>query len=263
MPADSALPITLPMVSVISVTEQAVPAVPSAGAPPADTLALRALVGHNLARLRGEAGVPLDDIVRAAWGAGFDWTSAWLGGVERGSRSLTAEQLLALPVVLSASLGRRITLAELLAGEAPVALGIDGRGIVPARHLRDVVTGEPVRQPFAIPVMVAPPPGIDVAARAAEKLREIRRGGLGDVDIRALGRAEAGAGDAETRLARRLGIAPIRVIAAAASLWGHSLTEERDARLADGAGPAAAVARRLTMELTARIDEAARRAPPE
>ena len=250
------------MVSVISVTEQAAPAVPAIGTPPTEALALRALVGHNLGRLRAEAGVALDDIVRAAWGTGFDWTTAWLGGVERGTRSLTAEQLLALPVVLSTCLGRRITLAELLAGEAPVSLGVDGRASVPARYLRDVVTGEPVRQPFAMPVVVAPPPGIDVAVRAAEKLREIRRGGLGDVDIRALGRAEAGAGEAENRLARRLGIAPIRVIAAAASLWGRSLTEERDARLADGAGPAAVVARRLTAELTARLDDAAGRAAP-
>ena len=82
------------------------------------------------------------------------------------------------------------------------------------------------------------------------------------MDIRALGRAEAGAGEAENRLARRLSIAPIRVIAAAASLWGRSLTEERDARLADGAGPAAVVARRLTAELTARLDDAAGRAAP-
>jgi hypothetical protein len=242
---------------------EAITAVPSAGPPPTPAIPLRALVAHNLGRLRGEAGVALEDVVRAAWRDGFDWTTTWLGGVERGTRSLTAEQLLALPVVLSAALGRRITLAELLAGEAPVSLGVDGPGGVPARYLRDIVTGEPVRTPFATPVVVAPPPEIDVAARAAEKLREIRRGGLADVDIRALTRAEAGAGEAENRLARRLGIAPIRVIAAAASLWGRSLTEERDARLADGGGPAAVVARRLTAELTARIDEAARRVPDQ
>jgi hypothetical protein len=232
---------------------------------PAPTAAvpLRALVANNLRRLRGGSGVALDDVVRVAWGDGLDWTTTWLGGVERGTRSLTAEQLLALPVMLSAALGQRVTLAELLEGEAPVSLGADGQASVPARYLRDIVTGEPVRLPFALPVVAAPPPEVDVATRAAEKLREIRRGGLGDVDIRALGRAEAGAGEAEIRLARRLGIAPIRVIAAAASLWGRSLTEEREARLTAGAGPAASVARRLTAELTARIEEAARRAPPD
>lgn len=247
----------------MSEASETVAAVPSVGPPQTPAVALRALVAQNLRLLREQAGAALDDVVRASWGDGFDWTTGWLGGVERGTRSLTAEQLLALPVVLSAALGRRITLADLLAGEEPVSLGVDGRGSVPARYLRDVVTGEPVRQPFATAVVVAPPPEIDVAARAAEKLREIRRGGLADVDIRALTRAEAGAGEAENRLARRLGIAPIRVIAAAASLWGRSLTEERDARLADGGGPATVVARRLTTELTTRIEEAARRALPE
>jgi len=50
-------------------------------------LVLRALVGHGLGRLRAEAGVALT-----------------------------------LPVVLSAALGRRITLADLFTGEAPVSL---------------------------------------------------------------------------------------------------------------------------------------------
>ncbi len=154
-----------------------------------------------------------------------------------------------------------MTLADLLTGDPPVLLGTDGRASVPARYLRDLVTGEPMRRPFATPlVVIEPSPEVGAAARAAERLREIRRAGLGDVDIRALGRAEAGAGEAETRLARKLGVAPIRVIAAAASLWGRSLTEERGARLADGAGPATTVARRLAADLTARLARAAEHA---
>jgi hypothetical protein len=223
-----------------------------------EAVTLRALVAGNLRRLREDAGATLADVSRAAWGNGLEWAPTWLGTIERGTKSLSAEQLLALPVVLTSALGHRVTLADLLTGDAPVLLGTDGRVSVPPRFLRDVVTGEPMRRPFATPVVVIEPsPEVGAAARAAERLREIRRAGLGDVDIRALGRAESGAGDAETKLARRLGVAPIRVIAAAASLWGHSLTEERDARLADGAGPATTVARRLTAELTARLDEAA------
>jgi hypothetical protein len=103
------------------------------------------------------------------------------------------------------------------------------------------------------------------AARAAERLREIARAGFGSVDMRALGRAEAGAGDLETKLARKLGIPVTIVIAAAASLWGHSLTEEREARLgpADDGAPApsaAVVMRRLTTALATRIFEAAEEA---
>jgi hypothetical protein len=151
-----------------------------------------------------------------------------------------------------------VTLADLLAGEAPVLLGPETA--VRARHLRDLVTGEPTRRPFTIPTP-EPAPEVSAAARAAEKMREIRRAGLGNMDIRALGRAEAGAGDMETKLARKLGIAPIRVIAAAASLWGRSLTEERDARVAAGEGAATTVLRKLTAEVTARLDEALRDAP--
>jgi hypothetical protein len=101
---------------------------------------------------------------------------------------------------------------------------------------------------------------VSSAQGAAERLREIRGAGLGGVDIRALERARAGAGDAEARLARRLAVAPVVVVAAAASLWGRSLTEERDARVAAGDGPVSTVSRRLTGELTARLDDAGRRA---
>jgi hypothetical protein len=226
-----------------------------------DTVTLRALVAGNLRRLREDAGAALADVSRAASGSGLDWTPTWLGAVERGTKSLSAEQLLALPVVLTSALGHRVTLADLLTGDAPVLLGPDVRAGVPSKLLRDMVTGEPMRRPFSAPmVVIEPSPEVGAAARAAERLRDIRRAGLGDVDIRALGRAEAGAGEAETRLARKLGVAPIRVIAAAASLWGRSLTEERDARLADGAGPAITVARRLAADLTARLDQAAARA---
>jgi transcriptional regulator with XRE-family HTH domain len=225
---------------------------------------LRALLARNLRRLRQDAGVELEDVRRAASGTGLEWTTSWLSSVERGTRGPSAEQLLALPVVLTTALGFRVTLADLLAGEAPVLLGpeTDARASVPAKYLRDVVTGEPVRRPFVAPAPEALPE-LGGAARAAEKMREIRRAGLGDVDVRALGRAEAGAGDAEHKLAKKLSVAPIRVIAAAASLWGRSLTEERDARLADGGSSAAQVMKKLTGELTVRMDEALQQAPVE
>jgi hypothetical protein len=219
---------------------------------------LRTVVSGNLRRLREQAGIQHDEITKAAAVIGLEWTPAWLTALEKGTRSPTAEQLLALPVVLSATFDQRVTLADLLAGEAPVLLGPETA--VRARHLRDLVTGEPTRRLISIPV-VEPAPEVTAGARAAEKLREIRRAGLGNVDIRALGRAEAGAGDAENKLARKLGVAPIRVIAAAASLWGRSLTEERDFRIAEGVGTLAAVNRKLTAELTARLDEALRDAP--
>jgi hypothetical protein len=246
----------------------AVPVVQLAPEPAPDPVLARALLAENLRRLRTDAGVGVDQIVRAAYGHGLDWTVTWLTSVERGSRGLTAEQLLALPVVLGDALGFRVTLADLIAGEAPVLLVTEApasrsgrqRASVPAAYLRDLVTGEPVPRPFSAPPQAGPAAGVSPAQRAAEEVREIRLAGLGDVDIRALGRARTGAGEAEIRLARRIAVAPIVVVAAAASLWDRSLTEERDARVAAGEGPVSTVSRRLTGELTARLDGAAREA---
>lgn len=246
--------------------EPVVPAVDLIPEPPPEPVPARALLADNLRRLRTEAGVPVDQVVRAAYGHGLDWTASWLAGVERGSRGLSAEQLLALPVVLADALGFRVTLTDLLAGEAPILLvneapiGRSGlaRASVPAGYLRDLVTGEPVPRPFSAAQQPEPAATVSPAQRAAEQVGEIRRAGLGDVDIRALGRAQSGAGEAEARLARRLGVAPVVVAAAAASLWGHSLTEERDARVAAGEGPVSTVSRRLTGDLSVRLDEAAR-----
>jgi hypothetical protein len=222
------------------------------------TVTLRELVAGNLRRLRAEAGVAPEDLLPTARANGLDWTASWLTSVERGTRALSAEQLLALPVVLSGALRRRVTLADLLHGDTPVVLAASldpPHASVPAGYLRDVVTGEPVRLPFSTPVAApAPDPEAGASVRAAQRLREIGRAGLGDVDIRALARAEAGAGTAEARLARRLDVPEIAVIAAAASLWGHSLTEEQAASAEPGA------ARRLAAQLTARIYEAAARA---
>jgi hypothetical protein len=232
--------------------------------PPAEPVPVRALIAENLRRLRTDAGTALEQVVRAAQGHGLDWTSNWLASVERGSRGLTAEQLLAMPVVLADALGFRVTLADLVAGDAPVLLVTEvpvgrsarSRASVPAGYLRDLVTGQPVPRPFSGASASGAVPEVSPAQRAAEQVREIRRAGLGDVDIRALGRAQAGSGDAETRLARRLAVPPVVVAAAAASLWGRSLTDERDARVAAGQGPVATVSRRLTADLTARLDEA-------
>jgi hypothetical protein len=210
-------------------------------------IALRELVAANLRRLRQDAGREPDDLIPAARAHGLDWSASWVTSVERGIRALTADQLLALPVVLSAALGHRVSLADLLVGEAPVNLGTPGEltvASVPAAYLLDVVTGHPIRRSF---LQAPPPPPPDntlaaVAARAAQRMRDIRDAGLGDVDARALARAEEGAGSAEAKLAKRLGVPPIVVAAAAASLWGHSLTEEQAALTA--AGTSAAVAAR-------------------
>jgi hypothetical protein len=263
-----------------------------------EAVTLRDLVARNLGRLRTDAAVSHDDIAEAARLLGLDWTASWLTAVERGTKPLTAEQFVALPVVLTRALGHKTALADLLLGDDVVRLG-KAPGLasteLPASYLRDIVTGVPFQHPFGPTGRRRPARAEPTAAeRAAEKLRTIRRLGLGHVDVRALARAEAGAGDAEDKIARRLGVPVIAVVAAAAGLWGRSLTDERDARLGSTGDPdrttpsaatrrpstatrepsairhpsavapkPSAVVRQLTAELTARVREASARVAEE
>jgi hypothetical protein len=246
------------------------PAPDEPAAPPAP-VGLRELIGRNVRRLRLEGLLSTEDLARAARHYGLTWTAAWLGAVERGQKPVSAEQLLALPVVLSDALGHRVALADLLLGDEPVRLtaSVDTpHAPVSAGYLREVVTAPPYRRAFAASGSSGAAPNEPTLARAAAKMREISRAGLGNVDVRALNRAEAGAGEVEERLARRLAVPTIVLIAAAASLWGRSVTEERAARLAppDPEAPEAdlpkptAVMRRLTAQLAARLEAAAREA---
>jgi hypothetical protein len=216
---------------------------------------LRHLVAGNITRLRVHAQVPVERVAQAAMGYGLKWTVPWLQSVEQGNRGLSAEQLLMMPLVLSSALAHRVTLADLVAGEHPVELSPD-RQVSPA-HLREMVTGEPTYRPFTTS---APDPAALLTAsnqQAVEKMRTVRDANLGGVDVRTLGQAEAGAGPAEERLAKRLGVPVIVVIAAAASLWGRSLSDERDALVKKDPADATAVARRLGAAVSARIAQAA------
>jgi hypothetical protein len=64
--------------------------------------------------------------------ARLGWDRSTVSKIENGTRALTVEELLLLPTILTAATGRRITLAEVLAGDIKVgnALVHDGK----ARH---------------------------------------------------------------------------------------------------------------------------------
>lgn len=219
----------------------------------------RALVASNVSRLREAARVPVEEIVQAAHAVGMEWTAAWLRGVEQGQKPLSGEDLIAMPIVLSAALAHRVTLADLLLGDDPVVWRTESRqSPVAAAYLREIVTGSPLRRHFTEAAQDATALLMASNAAAVEKMRTVREANLSDVDVRTLGRAEAGAGTAESRLARRLNVPEIIVIAASASLWGRSLSDERDALVrANGTKQSlATITRRLTHEVTKRINEA-------
>lgn len=228
---------------------------------------LRELIATNLRRLRSGTSVQPEDVAKAATHFGLDWTPAWVSAVERGQKALTAEQLVALPLVLTTALNHRVSLSDLLLGEGSLHLGKAEPGTTVSNYyLREIMTASPFRRSFLdfvdteLQAAQAEEYQMSAAEKAAEKMREITRANLGDVDIRALKRAEDGAGQAESRLAKKLEIPEIVVIAAAASLWGRSLTEEKEALMQpdDGMPPpkAAVINRKLTQAITDRLEEA-------
>jgi hypothetical protein len=221
-------------------------------------ITFRDLVASNVSRLREAAQVSVDRVVKAAQSIGLEWNASWLRGVEQGQRSLSGEELIALPVVLSTALAHRVTLADLLIGDAPIVVKPNSSPIA-AAYLREILTGAPYRRHFADVAQDTTALLMASNAAAVEKMRTVRQANLSDVDVRTLGRAEAGSGNAESRLARRLGVPEIIVIAAAASLWGRSLSDERDAlvRVNGAKQSLATITRRLSNEVTRRINEAA------
>lgn len=226
-------------------------------------ITFRALVAGNVLRLRESAGVAVERIVQAARGMGLNWSNTWVRGVEQGHRVLTAEELVALPMVLTSALAHRVTLADLLLGDDQVELG-KGEPVA-AAYLRETVTSAPFKRHVSEAAADATALLLASNAAAVEKMRTVREANLGDVDMRTLGLAEAGSGSAEARLARRLEVPEIVVIAAAASLWGRSLSDERDAQMRTNGAPQsiATVTRRLTEKVIKRIIDATDATVPE
>ncbi|WP_117214710.1 hypothetical protein [Allorhizocola rhizosphaerae] len=224
---------------------------------------LRELVAANLRRLRSVTAAQPDDVVRAAAQFGLEWTTSWYLAVERGQKPLSAEQLLALPPILTSALAYRVSLSDLLLGDGSMHFGQPIEGTTISLHyLRELVTAAPFRRSFLDfdDIETQQRTELALAQAAAEKMRIIVRANLGDVDVRALARAEQGATELESKLAKKLGVPDIVVIAAAASLWGHSMAEERDAMLNPGEGEPVpsktTVSRKLTTAITQKLEEA-------
>jgi hypothetical protein len=195
--------------------------------------------------LREQHGQRQDDVARAARDLGFAWSRSKVAALERGDKALPAEELLLLPLVLAQAQCGQPSLADLLPqGSGTVRLG--AQTAMAASMLAQVVRGEDVdirevdspsvRERFA---------RIEAWAEADGPKRAMAVFGavlaVSGRDSRELAAAERTAGDAERIAARRLGVPPLAVVAASLATWGHVLTEERDVRAAERAGPGGSV----------------------
>lgn len=167
---------------------------------------LRQVVGDRVRELRKSAGLRQEDIARAARDVGLAWPRQKIAELERGEKSISAEELILLPSVLSAllvDLDREVSLADLLDSDAEIRLSPKTR--ISARDVSRELCGE--REPGAFVHVEVP-------------------------DIDSLIAVQRTAGEAEHRIARKLDEQRNVIYAICHRLWGQSLSAERDSRVA-------------------------------
>lgn len=186
---------------------------------------LDALIGRGVREWRGVRRQ--DEVAARARLVGLPWSRSVIAAIEKGTRSIT----LAEAVLLSVAMGQRI--ADIPVGEGWVGLTSDARLELSAiRHVLsggepNEVMGDQTDIPARRIVRTMPTPEQRSRwDRAARLLGPNTPAQLGVDAERAAG------GEAEQKVARKLGVSPVEVSYTAFGLWGRSFTAERDARVA-------------------------------
>jgi transcriptional regulator with XRE-family HTH domain len=188
-------------------------------------------VANNLKRLREAAGRTQEDVATAARRCGIKWGRSTVGMLEAGAYELKAVELVLLPEILIEAGIADVTLRSLLLGDGGDVQVTDRRRIA-SDELGRLLGG----------------------GRKASGI-----GWIQTSEIFAAGNPEHYP-EAEQKAARKFGIHPALVVSIARDLWGQTLTEERDYRVAENA-PADASARTIqalrahaTRELLAELE---------
>lgn len=225
---------------------------------------VREVIGDGVRRARERCGVRQDDVSRAARSHGLAWNQSRIAALERGEKAINAEELAALPTVMTTACRRPVSLPDLIDPEAWVRVG---NRIMPGADLIRSYGGSlPLRA-------VSRPTDGDWQQRSTEAMRawedRDRLMQLGAIvensdhfDLHALV-ASVAVGLTEERTARRIGERPVVVAYLSRALWGHPLAEQRDQlvleRASAGTDPArlralrGRVTRQLVDELAADI----------
>lgn len=187
----------------------------------AEPVALLTVITDNMRRIRTERGLLQEDVAMAARWVGLMWSSVTVTQVESGSRQLSLDEVLLLPLVL------RCSLKDLLRTEKdndPIQLGYNT--ILEASTVRELVTEKgPKLSPEEIPMLPRLEAALDTKIMGAVRLALLEETLLSYLLVR-----EGARGEAERKAAQTLKISAPLVTAYALRLWGRSLTEERDGR---------------------------------
>lgn len=182
------------------------------------------VVGVRLEAVRSRSRRTTEDIASAARGLGLTWHRTTVRQTERGKRSLTAAELLLLPLMYGAPL------RDLLPDEREMVWLTDEVAVSGGELARVLDEGY---EPGAAEVNTADGWYIKGAdARLKELSRRMTAHAVEWPSGVRAGSTMAEPDEAETKAAKRLDSTPHYVASAARELWGRGLVEERDARLA-------------------------------
>jgi len=194
---------------------------------------LSSVVGRNLRFFREQRRQTQTDAARHLLVGGLRWSRDQVSTLETGNReSITFEELYAIAFAYG------VPIAQLFAGDDDQVVKINDRVFATLKTVRESFSRQPTR----------------LMTRQEEEEDWKRWEELA-------AKYAAARDEADKAVAGKLGYPVEWVISAAHDLWGHSLTEERDARLGDTSGIPArtlqakrgAMTRKLTAEIAAYI----------
>lgn len=242
------------------------------------------MIGANARAIRLQSKTTLEQVAHQAKRLGLPWTASRVGDLERGGASTRLQSLILFAVALSYAAKRPVTLAELVRTEEDVELGQDTTITGPRLHgflLGNPVLLDPAQVELIPDVLDAhayPPPA--AASSNQEDAHDGQSWLFAHFDVLEKGPAAEHlsqaelivrfqdsvqwAGLAEGRAAENLGIDAYSLAAHSVSMWGHSLSIERDHRLSTWASETGKVGTaqkkgQITRQLLAELRESIER----
>lgn len=217
-------------------------------------MAIRKRVGMNVREMRTQRKVTAEELARNMKGLGFSWSVSRVSDLERGDKSVSIPELIALAFSLSTA-NSPVKLSELFDGSEPILLS--EKMSITTEHMMQIFEGEPLSlgikdwplryQQFMDTIEKSGP----LVTASAKELDRFNAEG---VDANAVEGAYASIGLAELKAAKALGITMAELIGACLALWGRTLTVERDSRAEGLRGQAKGhVTRQLLDELREHI----------
>jgi hypothetical protein len=165
---------------------------------------LREAIAFHVRSLREHDRITQEELAAAAQRLGFGWGRSTIAAIEAGDRDLSAEELLALPYMLSEASAQKIPGIQAAGTALFEVLRPGSREVLALSDVLELTRGE--AEEF-----------IDKGAPA----------------LRVKHRSDAVVTEAERKAAARLGIDVERLQTAALTLWGHALPWERDRRVSE------------------------------